>query len=153
MDPFPGSTAPLLPLQRDALAYWEAKRGARRMPARRDLDPTEIPRLLANVILADVLPGEAVDFRFRLVGEAIRSRAHGNVTGQRISEIPHMRTGMLRQHYETVVATARPFASRVEYVGPDRLVRSAQHLLLPLGADGERVDMVFGVVEYALTQA
>jgi hypothetical protein len=144
------SGAPLSPLQRDALAYWERKRGARQMPARRDLDPTEIPHLLANVVLAEVLAGEAVDFRFRVVGDAIRSRAHENIAGRRISEIAHMRDGMLRCHYETVAATGRPFASRIEYVGPDRLVRAAAHLLLPLGAEAGRVDMVFGVVEFAL---
>ena len=38
---------------RDVHAYWERKRGDRRMPARDDLDPLDFPALLPNVILVD----------------------------------------------------------------------------------------------------
>ena len=143
----------LSPLQREALEYWQGKCAGDALPGRRDLDPTEIPRLLPHILLVDVLAGEPRDFRFRLIGDAVRSRVHQNMTGRRMSEIPHMREGTLRRHYDEVVATARPLAQRVEYVGPDRFVRAATHLLMPLAADGVRVDMVFGVVEFALDRS
>ena len=37
--------------------YWMEKRGDRAMPARADIDPTEIPDLLPIVGLADVIEG------------------------------------------------------------------------------------------------
>jgi hypothetical protein len=52
--------------------YWLGKgRGAgKAMPARADIDPLDIPALLANVFLIDVVPGNPRRFRFRLVGTA-----------------------------------------------------------------------------------
>jgi hypothetical protein len=49
------------------------------MPRRADLDPTEIPKLLPDVMLVDVLPSGR--YRYRLIGTG-NARAHGvNATG------------------------------------------------------------------------
>ncbi len=47
--------------------YWNTKRGARAMPSRSDIAPSELRQHLNWVFLADVLP-EMTDFRYRLVG-------------------------------------------------------------------------------------
>jgi hypothetical protein len=50
------------PRLRQAFAYWRGKLAGRAMPARRDIDPVDVPTLLSYVMLADVLPAP-LDFR------------------------------------------------------------------------------------------
>ena len=51
----------------DLYRYWDGRRNGRRMPARRDIDPADIPGLLPHVSLIHKPDGQ---FRFRLVGSA-----------------------------------------------------------------------------------
>ncbi|MDP6690000.1 MAG: PAS domain-containing protein [Alphaproteobacteria bacterium] len=61
-----------------ALDYWQRLRGERNMPARKDLNPADIPRLLPKLMLADVSDPEADSkdphIRFRLVGTEVVGR-------------------------------------------------------------------------------
>ena len=130
-----------------ALTYWQGLRQGRKVPARADLDPTAIPRLLTSVLLVDVMQ-DPLDFRYRLVGTDIDAISHRNFRGVRFSEILHMRRGnRLWAQYEEVAETGRPLWSEVPYVGADPFIRRMLHCLMPLGADGETVDMVFAVVD------
>ena len=51
--------APRDPSLQTLLAYWYRKRGDRLMPSRADIDPSEFPKLLPNVMLynAEALGG------------------------------------------------------------------------------------------------
>jgi hypothetical protein len=51
---------------RRLLAYWQERRGARRFPARGDVDPVEFRYALGHVSMVDVV-GDPPRFRFRLV--------------------------------------------------------------------------------------
>src|SRR5215467_5972175 len=50
--------------------YWDAKRGDRLFPARRDLDPLEFGFALGHVVLVEVTR-PPLRFRFRLVGTEV----------------------------------------------------------------------------------
>lgn len=64
--------------------YWASKCVDGRPPSRQDLDPlVEIPHLVANILLIDVLPD---GYRFRLVGSANSLRWGLEPTGQRIDD-------------------------------------------------------------------
>lgn len=66
--------------------FWLRRRGDRTAMLRADLDPTAIPRLLANLILAEVADGGRA-IRYRLVGTAI-VEAHGfDYTGKTIEQL------------------------------------------------------------------
>lgn len=41
------------PLILDMLAYWQSKRAAERLPRPADIDPTEIPKLIASIVICD----------------------------------------------------------------------------------------------------
>ena len=71
---------------RDIFAYWQSQRGTRAMPARADIQPMEIPRLLRHVYLIDVL-SDPRDYRHRLVGTAIGERYGDERTGKLVSEV------------------------------------------------------------------
>jgi hypothetical protein len=135
------------PRGESALAYWQTLRRGRRIPARVDLDPTEIPKLLPGVILVEV-EREPLDFRYRLVGSDIDAIAHRPFRGLRFSEILHMRRGNdIWAQFARVAETAAPLWSEIAYVGADPFVKRIRHCLMPLGADGETVDMVFAVID------
>lgn len=76
-------------LQNPALAflkdYWERKRGARAMPARADIRPSEMKEHLGWIMLLDVLPG-AHDFRFRTVGTRVTEYFLSDATGKTLTE-------------------------------------------------------------------
>lgn len=119
------------------------------MPARADLDPTEIPDLLPWVILVDVLPG---DFRYRLVGTEVRRIAHADYTGALFSALPGKGPGsVVWSNCEEVVRRCAPFSRSPPYVGPVPYFRDCENLLLPLSADGATVNMIFQVVSFERT--
>jgi len=133
---------------RRAFAYWDSKRCGRRMPARRDLDPIEIPRLLPWVILIDVIL-DPLDFRYRLIGTEVVAIARRDFTGARFSALEGKGPeSTVWDNCLTVVRTCAPFSRRPPYVGPRDDVHSGQNLLMPLSSDGETVDMIFQLIAY-----
>jgi hypothetical protein len=64
--------------------YWLARRGERRFPARRDIEPTDIPHLLSGIMLLDVYY-DPLDLEYRLIGGAIVARS-GLLKGKRVRE-------------------------------------------------------------------
>jgi len=63
-----------------AFDYWQAKCRGRMMPRRRDIDPTEIPRLLPNLQITELIDGGA-RIRYRLTGTAIVNAYSADLTG------------------------------------------------------------------------
>jgi hypothetical protein len=88
--------------------YWLSKHIDGRPPARRDLDPLiEIPRLVANIMLIDVLPD---GFRYRLVGSENVLRGDHNPTGLRVGSSPlaaNVRSGWIAA-YDLVSRDRKP---------------------------------------------
>src|SRR5580693_6483338 len=73
----------------ELLAYWRGKHVDGRPPARRDIDPViDIPKLVANLMLADVLEG---GYRYRLGGSAIVARHNQELTGRMAGNSPLIR--------------------------------------------------------------
>lgn len=59
-----------------------------------------------------------------------------------------MRRGnRLWAQFQEVAETRKPLWSEVPYVGADPFIRRIRHCLMPLGADGETVDMIFVVTD------
>ena len=127
----------------DIHAYWLAKRGARRMPSRPDIDPTEIPKLLGNVMLVDVYH-DPLRFRYRLVGQTIVDATGENRTGKCFDSVDFFAANpTVRAQYEAVVRTGEPVHSLEPFYRLDtRMEYAVERLLLPLSSDGVTVDMI-----------
>ena len=131
----------------EALDYWRGKAAARPMPARADIDPIEIPKLLPDVMLVDVLPSGR--YRYRLIGTG-NTQAHGvNATGRFLDEIvpgPEYRAHVLGL-YDECVRARRPLYSQCLFMSPRRRnpERLTKVLFLPLAEDGDSVNMVMVV--------
>lgn len=124
------------------LAYYEAIRGDRPMPARRDLDPTAIPELLGKLSLFDVEEGVPPQFRCRLFGELQVALLGQELTNRPIDAVavPELRN-QLRRHLQLVTEGRAPrFFEEVlaSMAGRPRY----QRLLLPLSAAGGTVDTI-----------
>lgn len=133
------------------LDYWQCLCGQRPMPARRDLNPADIPRLLPKLMLADV-GGEsshtqAPPIRFRLVGTEVVGRFGRELTGCCLSEIDYGdQADEVAALYRRVLDSARPQYARIDILqSHDRLLRT-QQLLLPLSDDGTNVNMILAAV-------
>jgi hypothetical protein len=151
LDPAAGRTdaaqPPCSPLVREAWAYWNLKRGNRRMPSRKDIDPVEIPRLLSSTALVDVLR-DPLDFRFRLLGTAIDNITSKNLRGVRFSEIPFLTAGNKGwTDYAYVANTGQPLTTDRPYVGKNKMVVRLTDSLFPLSENGETVNMVWSFLD------
>lgn len=138
-------SAPRLKL---AFAYWQGKCAGRSMPARRDIDPVEMPRLLPYIMLIDVLPAP-LDFRYRLIGTEVRAIVARDYTGLCFSEVPGKGRGsVVWGNCEEVVLTKAPLSRSPPYVGPERHLRRCANVLLPLSEDGREVSMILLVASF-----
>jgi hypothetical protein len=132
-----------------AYAAWDRLRCDRVAPRRTEIDPALFRAALANLLLVDVVAGPPLDFRYRLIGTAVRDRLRGNYTGMRLSEIEHQKPGTdFFANYARVVCERRPVFVDVTYVGPDKRVRGVQDLLMPLSEDGAEITGILGCVEF-----
>jgi hypothetical protein len=127
--------------------YWLGKGTGKGMASRTDIDPLDIPALLANVFLIDVVPGKPRRFRFRLVGTRI-TELEGEMTNRFLDEfVPGAAGTAMARHYEDTLRGHIYMRHETlhwrkrEYVNYDVL-------LLPLSRDGQTVDMLFGLARY-----
>lgn len=130
------------PLLAELYAYWTAKRGARFAPARTEVDPVEIPRLLPHLMLIDVVDRGA-RFRYRLAGTVIESRFGCSMVGRYVDELMRGRyNGYIHGLYCELLTTRRALYSESAY-GPDgNSPLYTRRLMLPLSSDGQTIDMV-----------
>lgn len=121
--------------------YWQAKRGTRPMPARRDIDPFELRSVLPYLMLTDVEPGPR--FRYRLFGTAVVEAFGLDATGRYVDDVMIGRyKEFLLGLYRDILAMKKPIYSTSIY-GTSRDAKMwTQRLMLPLSSDGEAVDMV-----------
>lgn len=127
------------PRLRLVLDHWEALRGAREMPSRRDIDPVELKGALGIVMILRYEP-EHDDFRFSLFGTEIASSHRIDYTGKLASELePRAFAALVVESYRHVRDTRRPYYGRVSLAAGRELV-SYFRIVLPLGEDGAHVD-------------
>lgn len=130
------------PGQRELYDYWLSCAGARPMPARSDLDPFRVPKLLPSMGLIDVGHGLA-GASFRLAGTRLHDIYGEELTGKSIDQIFSGRAADYWQRvHKSVIESAVPRHGVVR--GP---VEGRDHVVLfwlrlPLSEGGGRVDRI-----------
>lgn len=139
------------PILGNALSYWERKRGDRRIPSRRDIDPTEIPRLLSHVQMIDVIDRGA-RFRYRLVGTALVEAFGQDYTGRFADELfSGVRRDFVHKIYRTVCDERCPVFLHNVYWTVKDLSLVGMRLFLPLSTDGEEVSIILSACRIELS--
>ena len=128
--------------QRELFDYWLRSAGVRPMPARSDLDPLKVPRLLPYIGLIDLKNG-LDDASFRLAGTRLHDIYGQEITGKRACEVfSGEQADYWRRVHQGLVAKGVPRSGVVR--GP---AKGRDHIVLfwlrlPLSEDGGRIDRI-----------
>jgi len=129
-------------------AYWRGKRGERRWPSRKSIDPTEIPHLLPHLMITEVV-GEN-RFRFRLMGTYLTERIGLDATGREFAEFEGDRSfgdfmsGIHRQMLAWGVPVYGGGVHQTLY-GTEHVCR---RVMCPLSEDDRRIDKVISCIVF-----
>lgn len=133
---------------RDVHAYWERKRGDRRMPARDDLDPLDFPALLPNVILVDVMPPDG-RLKVRLVGTLVVQMFGGDYTGKYLDEIDFGEEGQtIQDEYAAAATEANAIFTDHRFRELGGHTFDIERVILPLSDDGASATMLMVVLDF-----
>ena len=130
------------------LDYWSGLCFGRRMPARTDIDPMDMPRhLLPNILLIQVFH-DPLRFYYRLMGTAIADILGEDWTGKFSDEIQLAHENVRLQYIETVEKAAptiylNQYSKYDPSVGYERLL-NYERVLLPLSDDDAVVHHLLG---------
>lgn len=122
--------------------YWNGKRGERRFPARRDIDPLDFAYVLGWVTLVDITYNPTTRFRFRLYGSELAHRIGLDLTGTYADQHPNREFGtMLQRSWQEVVDRGEPICSHYDRIVDNRK-QPWEALRMPMSADGKTIDML-----------
>ncbi len=127
--------------------YWRRKAGNRVAPRRQDLDPIDIPRALANVMLWDVADnGES--FICRLAGTIACDTARRELRGKTLEAMP-WEPAQAAAEFRSVASTLMPYYVERRLTWAQRSHENYQRLLLPLSEDQRQATMLLAVLYFS----
>jgi hypothetical protein len=134
-------------------AYWDRQRAGRDLPARADIDPVDIPRLLPHLVMIDVhydAEGRLADFGYRLWGQHVIDHNNRSLVGRRLSDLvrddPRQKRWL--DHYTRAAAERRPMFDTATYRTVTDTVKTMDFAVFPLAPAGGRVEALLGGVVY-----
>ncbi len=131
-----------------AYDYWEAKRGERAMPQRRDIDPSEIAKLLPYLQITELVEG-GTRVRYRLVGTAIVSAYGAELTGKYFDEVySGARLSFVENNYRILCREQRPILVCNRYVSRKDVDFICNRVVMPLSDDGAAVNQVLTAMSF-----
>jgi len=131
---------------REFYEYWSSKCRQNRLPARADMSPADIPRLLPYLYLVDV-ERDPLRFRFRLVGTRVCEWFGHDATGSYVDDPldGDLDLGMA-EVYRQVVESRVPRYVHRDIAELGTLVHCFDRLVLPLvGEDGAVEKLICGL--------
>ena len=139
-----GASATAVRAHEELFAYWAGLRQRGALPARNDLDPGRIKRLLPTVSLTQVL-SEPLDYRLRLAGTGLWGVYGGEITGKRLTDVYNTAAAdYWRQELDRVVQERRPRAGHHSMAWRGAAHIALLWLRLPLASNGRDVDVILG---------
>jgi hypothetical protein len=139
--------------QRELYDYWRETAGFRPMPARSDINPFSVPKLLPNIGLIDLTEGLG-EAQFRLAGTRLRDVYGEEITGKRIDRVfAGICADYWRDIHARVADEGSPLHGVVRGPAPGRDHIVLFWLRLPLSQDGTKVDRILCYDTVAPTDA
>ena len=130
------------------LQYWRSIANSALLPARANLDPIDIPKIIPWMFLVDVLrEGGDMDFRFRLIGTRNADLVGHDATGELVADaFPEATASLMSSTYADVVEQGQPRCWRASLPETDRAFIECYRALFPFATDGRKVDMIAGLL-------
>ena len=139
-----GASATAVRAHEELFAYWAGLRRRGALPARHDLDPCRMKRLLPTVSLTEVLR-EPLDYRLRLAGTWLWGVYGGEITGKRLTDVYNAAAAdYWRRELDQVVDERRPRAGHHSMAWRGAAHMTLLWLRLPLASNGRDVDVILG---------
>jgi PAS domain len=132
----------VVPEQRQLYDYWQDVAGENAIPARADINPVRLPRLLPGISLIEV-HSDISRCRIRLAGTRLRDIYDREVTGMLVADLPHgNRAEYWLAAYKRTIELALPTQGVVRgpIVNKEHVVQ--YWLKLPLRYESQGVGMV-----------
>lgn len=128
------------PILKALYDYWRSKGKPGAFPSRKDIDPTEIPKLLPHIMLIDVRDNRLF---MRLVGTQVAVGTDPTGTDMMETAPSGAYGNHITQLFRRAVDEARPLYTAFDYSHPEKeQTRLAKRLLLPLSEDQKEIDML-----------
>lgn len=135
------------PLIREMLAYWQSKVVGGRLPRPADIDPTEIPKLIASIVICD-LEDSPFRVRYRLAGTRQVHILGNELTGRYVDEMNWAEGPFVHQIFARARDTAAPVFGYYHWNFRERTRGASEFGLFPLSEDGSTVGRVIGIDEF-----
>ncbi len=135
------------PLVRELDGYWHGKLAGRAFPAKSDIDPAEIKRLLPNIFIAEIEQREPLRVRYRLTGTELVRFNEFDLTGKFLDQSVFETTlfGDLVDQYRRLIETGHPLYGIGEYESRDKSIVPYDWAKFPLGDAQDRLAYCIGI--------
>ncbi|HET6160925.1 MAG TPA: PAS domain-containing protein [Dongiaceae bacterium] len=131
--------------------YWFEKRAARVMPARTDIDPSEIKDLLPHIILTR-LEYEPFRVLYRLIGTRAVENAGMDYSGRYLDELDFVSEFGTDWPaiYRAIAEDKTPIYGLCQIKFTDGMIKPYVVAMFPLSSDGAQVDQVLAIEDLEL---
>jgi hypothetical protein len=133
---------------RDIFAYWERRRGSRRMPSPLEIDPSDFPNHLPGIVVVEVRH-DPQDFIYRSVGAREVSARGADPTGKSVNE--YWYGGSMEavlSNYRYVTSQGAFLYEFERFVGPSGRLETDETLFMPLSLDDRTVTEILTYSHY-----
>jgi hypothetical protein len=131
----------------EMLSYWESKRLGGRLPRPADIDPTEIPRLIASIVICD-LEFDPFRVRYRLAGTRQVHILGNELTGRYVDELNWEEGPFVHRIFARAHDTQAPVFGYYHWMFREGTPGASEFGLFPLSEDGVTVNRVLGIDEF-----
>jgi hypothetical protein len=136
------------PLILEMLAYWQSKiSSGRQLPRPVDIDATEIPKLIASLVICD-LEDSPFRVRYRLAGTRQVHVVGQELTGRYVDELDWEEGPFVHRIFARARDTAAPVFGYYHWTFRERTPGASEFGLFPLSEDGRIVSRVLGIDEF-----
>lgn len=128
--------------------YWRSKAGADgSVPQRRDIDPTDLPDLLPNLMLVDV-ERDPLRFRYRLVGTRVVDFSYHDFTGTYLDEAGWGEVDGFTRAYADAVTERKPTCGFYVWQLRSGAPGTCEFALFPLSGEQGEISRVLAIEDY-----
>jgi hypothetical protein len=131
----------------EMLAYWKGKSVDGRLPRPADIDPTEIPKLIASMVICD-LEDAPFRVRYRLAGTRQVHILGNELTGRYVDEMNWTEGPFVHRIFACARDTAAPVFGFYHWGFREGTAGASEFGLFPLSEDGKAVTRVIGIDEF-----
>lgn len=122
------------------LKYWRSRKEARDIPARRNIDPQDIPHLLRGICILEInYDGEDIErVKFRLAGTQLYEMAGKELTGSYVDEVvpPDIYPEIATQ-FQWIVENRQPCFRRFQWRHGPLPKITYERVMAPIASDND----------------